>query len=164
MDFLRNAQKRTKKCVKKNILGLVPGSSKVYQIYAGVRRFFGVPLAPPRHPSSDLQYPKLPARQWERRGGVAIAAVPNPQPPSPQSAACVKRFMVLHLQHSSIWPVQAPSTAHHALPVSVSGQSSAVHVPLCRCVSCALCENLRAPNRTPHPSRCALRAARCLHL
>jgi hypothetical protein len=34
----------------------------------------------------------------------------------------------------------------------------------CRCVSCALCENLRAPNRTPHPSRCALPAARCLHL
>ena len=40
--------------------------------------------------------------------------------------------------------LQAPSAAHHALPVS--GQSSVVHVPLCRCVSCALCENLRAPN------------------
>jgi hypothetical protein len=58
--------------------------------------------------------------------------------------------------------LQAPSAAHHALPVS--GQSSVVYVPLCRCVSCALCENLRAPNRTPHPSRCALPAARCLHL
>jgi hypothetical protein len=58
--------------------------------------------------------------------------------------------------------LRAPSAAHHALPVS--GQSSAVHVPLCRCVSCALCENLRAPNRTPHPSRCALPAARYLHL
>jgi hypothetical protein len=50
--------------------------------------------------------------------------------------------------------LQASSAAHHALPVS--GQSSVVHVSLCRCVSCALCENLRAPNRTPHPSRCAL--------
>jgi hypothetical protein len=40
--------------------------------------------------------------------------------------------------------LQAPSAAHHAL--QVSGQSSAVHVPLCRCVSCALCENLRAPH------------------
>jgi hypothetical protein len=57
---------------------------------------------------------------------------------------------------------RAPSAAHHALPVS--GQSSVVHVPLCRCVSCALCENLRAPNRTPHPSRCAMPAVRCLHL
>jgi hypothetical protein len=42
------------------------------------------------------------------------------------------------------------------------------HAPLCRCVSCALCENLRAPNRTPGPGRCSLRsaaaAARCLRL
>jgi hypothetical protein len=36
--------------------------------------------------------------------------------------------------------LQAPSPAHHALPVS--GQSSAVWISLCRCVSCALCENL----------------------
>jgi hypothetical protein len=35
------------------------------------------------------------------------------------------------------YALQAPSAAHHALPVS--GQSSAVHVSLCRCVSCALC-------------------------
>jgi hypothetical protein len=52
---------------------------------------------------------------------------------------------------------------HHALPVS--RQSSPVRVSLCRCVGCALCEDLpalRAPNRTPHPSRCALPAARCL--
>jgi hypothetical protein len=34
--------------------------------------------------------------------------------------------------------LQAPSAAHHALPVS--GHSSVVHVSLCRCVSCALCE------------------------
>jgi hypothetical protein len=54
--------------------------------------------------------------------------------------------------------LQAPSAAHHALPLS--GQPSVVHVSLCRCVSRALCENLRAPNRTPHPSRCALPAAK----
>jgi hypothetical protein len=59
------------------------------------------------------------------------------------------------LPHGSA--LQAPSAAHHALPVS--GQSSAVHIPLCRCVGCPLCKNLRAPNRTPHPSRCALPAA-----
>jgi hypothetical protein len=47
--------------------------------------------------------------------------------------------------HSPACTPQAPSAAHHALPVS--GQSSAVHVSLCRCVSCALCENLHAPNR-----------------
>jgi hypothetical protein len=40
----RNARKRAKKKVKKEYLGLV-GSSKVNQIYAGVRQFFfGVPL------------------------------------------------------------------------------------------------------------------------
>jgi hypothetical protein len=33
----------------------------------------------------------------------------------------------------------------------VSGQSSAVRVTLCRCVGCALFENLRALNRTPRP-------------
>jgi hypothetical protein len=42
----------------------------------------------------------------------------------------------------------------NALPVS--DQSSVVHVSLCRCVGCALCEHLRAPDRTPQPSRCAL--------
>jgi hypothetical protein len=53
--------------------------------------------------------------------------------------------------------LRAPPAAHHTLPVS--GQSSAVRVSLCRCESCALCENLRAPNRTPpHPSR-SLRSA-----
>jgi hypothetical protein len=40
--------------------------------------------------------------------------------------------------------LRAPSSAHLALPTS--GQSNALHVSLCRCVSCALCENLRASN------------------
>jgi hypothetical protein len=47
---------------------------------------------------------------------------------------------------SSASPACTPSSTSyppHALPVS--GQSSVVHVSLCRCVSCALCENLRAP-------------------
>jgi hypothetical protein len=60
-------------------------------------------------------------------------------------------------------PLQASSAAHHARALPVSGYSSAVHVPFCRCVSCALCEKPRAPNRTPHPSCCALPAARYLH-
>jgi hypothetical protein len=33
-----------------------------------------------------------------------------------------------------------PPAAHHALAIS-AGQSSLVYVSLCRCVSCALCEN-----------------------
>jgi hypothetical protein len=38
--------------------------------------------------------------------------------------------------------LQAPSAAHHALPVS--DQSSVVYVPLCRCVSCALSAKIPA--------------------
>jgi hypothetical protein len=56
-------------------------------------------------------------------------------------------FSVLYRPRGIPYALQAPSSAHHALPVS--GQSSAVRVSLFlfRGVSCALCENPRAPNR-----------------
>jgi hypothetical protein len=68
------------------------------------------------------------------------------------------RGSALHCTHPNA--LQAPSAAHHALPIS--GQYSVEHVPLCRCVSSALCETPpRAPNRIPHPrpSRCVLGAS-----
>jgi hypothetical protein len=74
-------------------------------------------------------------------------------------AAAARQRATLTRTHSKLH--QPPTTPCLYL---ASPASSVVHVPLCRCVRCALCENLRAPNRTPHPSRCALPAARCLHL
>jgi hypothetical protein len=87
-----------------------------------------------------------------------------PYPPLPFAALCkgiapfrgggsaaARQRAPLARMHSEL---QQPCTAaHHAMPVS--GQSSVVHVSLWRC------ENLRAPNRTPHPSRCALPAVHC---
>jgi hypothetical protein len=81
--------------------------------------------------------------------------------PVPRGGAALPHGSVLHSPACTPSPISRPPRPACIWP---SGQSSVVHVSLCRCVSCAFCENLRAPNRTPRPSRCALPAARCLHL
>jgi hypothetical protein len=89
------------------------------------------------------------ARNARKRGGGATAL-----PHGRRSGSA--------LHSPACTPNQAPSAAHHALPVS--GQSSVVHVSLCRCVSCALCEKISAlpvEPRTPHPG---LVVALCLRL
>jgi hypothetical protein len=50
--------------------------------------------------------------------------------------------------------------SHLTLPLTYTH----LYSPACVCQSSAVLENLRAHNQTPHPSRCALPAARCLHL
>jgi hypothetical protein len=61
-------------------------------------------------------------------------------------SAAARQRAPLARMHSKL----CPSAAHHALPVS--GQSSVVHVPLCRCVSCALCELRNSPRSQLNPT------------
>jgi hypothetical protein len=71
------------------------------------------------------------------RGGAPGGSAPYSPACTPSSISCPPR-------PACIWPFQRGARAS-----------------LCRCVSCALCENLRAPNRTLHPT---VVVALCLQL